>query len=342
MALAATTLVACSSGGSGTASGGPAGRGTGTSGNPNDQSPPEVSADTTWGDGHELPTPVVIDVGTTVTIAPGATIHAVQGITITVKGTLKSAPGAGSTITSDTKWTGILVAPGGTLQLDGVALDNAVAPLDVQGGAASASFTNGTIDSANSPFVVESGGKLSVAHVKVTGTKAISHIQGEIDASYLDYDSNGNDGLTAESDQAVISVEDSTMHGAAGTTDMFVSYQGAGRIHVAYTEITNVHCAFHIERIIDLDVSHVTATSDYTGFMLYGTLPNGTRTITQSNLMGNSHTGVEEAADSVNGTITFSDDYIANNALQDVLTHAESGIQVTSPASAAFPDAHPR
>jgi hypothetical protein len=284
----------------------------------------------------------VIDEKTTVTIAPGATIHAVDGITITVKGTLKSAPGAKASITSDTTWTGILVAPGGTVQLDGVDLDNAVAPLDVQGGAASATFANAAIHAASSPFVVEAGGKLGVSHVTVAGTKAISHVQGELDATYLDYDSNGHDGITAESDQAVISVEDSTMHGEAGTTDMFVSYQGAGLIHVAYTDITKVHCAFHIERITSLDVSHVTAQGDYTGFMLYGTLPTGTRTVTHSNSMGNLHTGLEEAADSINGTITFSDDYIANNGVQDVLTHTASGIQVVSPATAAWADAHPR
>jgi hypothetical protein len=333
--------VGCSSGGSGDpSSAGYAGKGGPTQGGGDDS--PEISSDATWNDGKTLGTPVVVDANTTLTIAPGATIHAATGVQITVRGTLKvAAASSHAKITSADRWAGIIVAPGGTLDADGLDLENATAGVDVQGGAASARYDDGTITAAKQPFAIEAGGKLTTAHAVVTGSLDTSLILGELDAKYLDYDSNGHDGLTAANDAAIISVEDSELHGNSGTTDMLVSYVGAGTIHVAYTEIKNVHCAFHIERISNLDVSHVTATGDYDGFMLYGSLNNGTRTVTQSNIMGEIHAGVEEGAESINGPTSFTNNYFANNP-QDVLTHAQSGISVTSNATAAFSDAHPR
>jgi hypothetical protein len=339
----ATSSMGCSSpGGSGDPSSKVNGSSSGGAAANGDDSSPEITSDTTWNNGKQINAPVVIDANSTVTIAAGATITAAAGVQITVKGTLKTAGGAQAKLTGTDVWTGIVVASGGTVTLDGVDFENAAAPIDVQDGAKLATYSNGTATAAKAPFVVEHGGKLTASHVTVKASTGTSHVQGELHASYLDYDSNGHDGITAEHDDAIVWVEDSEMHGDQGVTDMFVSYQGASLIHVAYTEITHVHCAFHIERIKSLDVSHVTATSDYDGFMLYGSLNDGTRTVTQSNIHDELHAGVEEAATTINGAITFTDNYFANNGSGDTLLHASSAIHVTQNATTPFADAKPR
>lgn len=301
----------------------------------------------TWENGKTLTSSVDIGPNETVTIAAGATIQANAGVTITVEGKLVAAGGAEATIagTSATAtWGGIVVAEGGTLSLTNVDLTNAASgAITVNAGAASASYDSGTITASNAPFTVEAGGKLTTAHATVKGSLGTSHIQGEIDASYLDYDANGNDGITAEDDVAVVSIDDSELHGISGQTgDMVVSYLGAQKIHVAYTEIKNVHCAFHIERMMSLDVSYVNATGDSYGFMLYGSLDQGTRTVTAMNIDGELEWGIDEEDGDINGPISITNCYIANNAWGDVHLQSASNISVTDPAAAAIADAHPR
>src|SRR5262249_9348129 len=155
-----------------------------------DDSSPTISSDTTWNDGKELSTPVVVQAGSTLTIAPGATIHAASGVQITINGALQVAAAAShAKITSTGRWAGVIVAPGGTLDADGLDLENSTAGVDVQGGAKSARYDDGTITAAKNPFAIEKGGKLTTAHAKVVAPLATSLVFGELDASYLDYDS---------------------------------------------------------------------------------------------------------------------------------------------------------
>jgi hypothetical protein len=336
--LAALTLAACSSGGSVT---------PGTVGAPgpvksvgNDPAP-SIQSDTTWNDGLVISVPTVIEAGATVTIANGATIKMVDGVTITVKGTLKSGASAKAKLTGGS-WVGIVVATGGTLALDGVDIENATAAIDVAAKPAGASYDNATISNSLAPFVVEGDGALTTTHATVTASRGTSHIVGSLKASFLDYDANGFDGLTAENDAAELSVEDSTLHGGGGMSDMIVSYTGAANIHVAYTNITKVHCAFHLERVTGLDVSYVTATADSYGFMMYGSLPNGTRTIKSSNFTSNYAWGIDEQDSSINGPIAVDGCYFSGNGLGDVHLHTASKIQVTNDATAPIASAKPR
>ncbi len=210
-------------------------------------------------------------------------------------------------------------------------------------GDAAASYDQGTISASAAPFAIQAGAKLTTSHATVTGSLGTTRVQGELDASYLDYDANGNDGITAESDSAVLSIEDSELHGISGQTgDMVVSYEGAGTIHVAYTEIKNVHCAFHIQRMTNLDVSYVNATGDSYGFMLYGSLDTGTRTVDSMNIDGELQWGIDEEDGDINGPISITNCYFANNAYGDVHLQTASNISITSPATAAIPNAHPR
>jgi hypothetical protein len=307
---------------------------------------PVVSSNETWANGKVLDTPTVIAAGTTVTIAAGATIQAIDGISITVNGTLQSAGGAQATLaatSATTRWAGILVGSGGTLNLAGVDITNADGAINVEGGAASASYATGTITASKAPFTVATGGKLTTSHAKVVGSLGTTHVQGELDASYLDYDGNGNDGLTAESDSAIVNVSDSELHGLTGALgDMIVSYEGAGTISIQYTEIKNVHCSFHIERATNINVSHVTSSGNSFGFMMYGSLDTGTRTIDSMNIEDELAWGIAEEDGDINGPVSFTNTWFANNAYGDMSLQTGTKISVTNNASAEIADAKPR
>ena len=337
--FAASSVLACSSStGEPTAIGG---KQPGTSGDA-----PVISSDETWENGKVLDTPTVIAAGVTVTIAAGATIQAIDGISITIDGTLKSAGGGQATLTSSsatTRWAGLLVAKGGTLALSGVDITNADGAINVETGAASASYATGAITASKAPFVVATGGKLTTSHAMVKGSLGTSHVQGELDASYLDYDANGNDGLTAESDSAIVNVSDSELHGISGQTgDMIVSYQGAGTISVQYTEIKGVHCSFHIERATNITVSHVTSNGNSFGFMMYGSLDTGTRTVDSMNIENELSWGIAEESGDINGPVTFTNTYFANNAYGNTSLQSGTKISVMGNATAEIADAKPR
>src|SRR5205823_2196130 len=139
-----------------------------SSGGSGDDTSPDITSDATWADGKTLSTPVVIEAGSTVTITPGATIHATAGIQITIRGTLKvAAASTHAKITSTDRWAGLIVASGGTLDADGLDLESSTAGVDVQGGAKSARYDDGTITAAKNPFAIEAGGKLTTSHAKV-------------------------------------------------------------------------------------------------------------------------------------------------------------------------------
>ena len=309
--------------------------------------PSVISSNETWENGKQLTTSVVIAKNVVVTIAPGATIHADQGVGVTIQGTLTSAGGAEAAITSasaTSTWLGLLVDKGGTLSLKGVNLANTSAgAIAVNAGSLAASYDGGTITASAAPFAVQAGAKLTTAHATVKGSLGTSRIQGELDASYLDYDANLQDGITAESDSAVISIEDSELHGVNGQSgDMIVSYLGAGTIHVAYTEIKSVHCAFHLERVTNIDVSNVNATTDSYGFMLYGSLSTGTRKIDSMNIDGELEWGIDEEDGDINGPIQITNCYFGSNGYGDVHLQTSSNISVTQNATAPIATAHPR
>jgi len=333
--FAASSGLACSS------SSAPTTVGPGTSGDA-----PIISANETWENGKVLETPTVIGPGATVTIAAGATIQAVDGITITVQGTLTAAGGAEATLTSSgasTRWAGLLVASGGTLDLTNVDITNADGAINIEGGATSASYTSGTITASKAPFVVETGAKLTTSHATVVGSLGTTHVQGELDASYLDYDGNGNDGITCESDAAILNISDSELHGTSGALgDMIVSYEGAGTISLQYSEIKNVHCSFHIERVTNMNVSHVTSSGNSYGFMMYGSLDTGTRTIDSMNIEDELTWGIAELPGDINGPVSFTNTYFAGNAYGNVSVQSGSKISVTGNATSEITDAKPR
>src|ERR1019366_9835992 len=103
---------------------------------------------------------------------------------IQVGGTLtaSSATGTHAKLTGS-GWTGISVASGGTLALDGVDITGATTALATLTGATNAEYDDGTITGASTPFNIAKGTTLGTKHANVTGTLGPSGIAGSFVAS---------------------------------------------------------------------------------------------------------------------------------------------------------------
>jgi len=271
----------------------------------------------------------------TVTIAPGATVTVASGATITVSGTLTASSATVHAKLTGTKWTALAVASGGTLNLVGVDITGAATALQTLAGATSAEYDTGTITGATAPFNLAKGTALGTKNAAVTGTLGTSQIAGALTASYLDYDSNGYEGITTTDPTATESFEDCTLHGAGpdAGADMLISATGAASIHVAYTSIAQVHCAFHFDTVTAFDVSYTSMEGNAYGFMLYGSAGSGTRTVTYSNIDQNPYAFDTEGQ---NGPITFSNDYITGTQ------NPGDAVTVSNSSSAAVSGTGPR
>ena len=128
-------------------------------------------------------------------------------------------------------------------------------------------------------------------------------------------------------------VEDSKLHGSGPVADMVVSATGAASIHIAYTDITNVHCGFHFDTIDSFDVSYTNVESNAYGFMLYGSGGTGTRSVTYSNIDQNQ---IAYDTQGMNGPISFSNDYITGTQ------NPGDAVTVSSPSAAAVTGTGPR
>jgi hypothetical protein len=243
-----------------------------------------------------------------VTITPGATVTLGSGVSIAIAGTLtaSSATGTHAKLTG-ASWTGLVVNTGGTLSLDGVDITGASTALQTNTGATKAEYDDGTITGASQPFNVGTGSTLGMKHANVAGTKGSSQVAGSLVASYLDYNSNGNEGIVTTNPAATESIEDSTLHGSGPVADMVVSATGAASIHIAYSNITNVHCGFHFDTVTSFDISYSNIQSNSYGFMLYGSDGSGTRSVTFSNVDQNQ---IAYDTQGNNGPISFDNDYV--------------------------------
>lgn len=309
-----------SSGGS--SSGGSSSGGSSSGGNTGGNT---ISADTTWTGNVTLPSATTIAAGVTVTVAPGAVVTAPAGATITVAGTLKSSASAQHAKITGTGWGGLVIANGGTLALDGTDLENAMVALLVHGGNAAAEYDNGVITAASTPFSVDAGGKLTTKHASVTGTKGQSTIKGSFTASFMSYNSNGNEGIVASDAGAVVTIDDSKLFAGTNSVDMIVA-ANAAMVHVGHSEITSTHCAFHFDMATQFDITYTSIHGNAYGFMLYGSGSTGTRSITYSNIFGNSSYGAAESG--TNGLITISNGYWAQNGSN--ILKSDNAITVTN------------
>ena len=320
---------ASSSSSSGGSSSGSSGGSSGSSSGGSSPTAPAV-----WHDGLTLSASVVVPAGMTATIDPAATINLASGVTVTITGTLTASSATTHAKLTGSGWTGIVVAGGGTLNLDGVDLAGSTTALDLQMGS-TVEYDNGTITAAATPFKVESGGALVTKHSTVTGTLGGSTIAGSLTASYLNYDSNGHEGITTTDPGAQLSVEDSTLHGSGPVADFLVSGGGATKFHVAYSDISNVHCAFHFDTVGEFDVSYTNIHGNAWGFMLYGSGGAGPFTVTYSNVDTNSAYAYGTLGS--NGPITFDNDYVTG-----ATSDPASTVSITNPSSGQVAGTGPR
>lgn len=279
---------------------------TGTT--PTPMGPPTPVTTETWNDGKTISGNLVIMAGSTVTIAPGAKISAASGTTITVNGTLTASSQATHGSISGSGFGGVVVGSGGVLDLTGVDL---AAGLTVKQGATSAKYDYGTITGGQ--FNVEAGAKLTTAHATVNAAGATS-VGGELDASYLSYNTNGNEGMAVNGAAAVLSITDSVMFGTGPNSGDMISVSQAKNVSIAYSEIKNVHCDFHFNGVDDFTLDHLTLHDSSYGFMLYGSSAAGTKTVSYTNIFNQAAYGADEGSSSTtNGPITFSNGYWAHN-----------------------------
>jgi hypothetical protein len=107
---------------------------------------------------------------------------------------------------------------------------------------------------------------------------------------------------------------------------------GAASIHVAYTEIKQVHCGFHFNSITKFDVSYSTVHANAWGAMLYGSDLNGMGSITYSNFDTNTSYDLDEQG--ANGPITVDNSYLSGTSTMNITP--------TNPQATPVPGALPR
>jgi hypothetical protein len=304
-----------------------------------------------WTTGKLLATATDVPAGTTVTIAPGAVLTARPKVLVTVHGTLKVASAAGAharigPAVAETPWEGILVAAGGTLDVEGLDLDGATTGLDVRAGSLAARYDKGTISAAVIPFVIDTGARLDTSHAAVVGALSTSGVNGELHASYLDYAKIASTGGFVVGDpQAVFDVSDSTLHGEPGLSGGdYVTAISAKLVRVTYTTITDAHCGFHFDGLDHFEIDHVTVGAasptaagqkNAWGAMLYGSGP-GASVITDSNFMNRDY-DLDQM--SINGPLTITRLYTTAADSRDGAPWVLAGGER---ASAPNADAHPR
>ena len=273
---------------------------------------PGEGTDQTWTEGTKITGNVVIDAGKTVTIAPGAHVSFAKGASVSIQGTLKAqSRDKHALLDSADGWAG-LVVDGGSLDLDGVDIQNADRAIRVQAG--TGSYQYGAIKNS-AAFDVQKDGALIVAHASVAGNRSPSTILGDFTATFLDYDAGPKEGFIVQDPGATLSIEDSHLHGSRTPDNDLIQSASPGKVHVAYVELTQAHCGMHFDDVESFDVSNVTIHDGAYGIMMYGSVDTtGERTVKSTNIFQNAGRGIEEAApDEIQGPITVSDGYWANN-----------------------------
>jgi hypothetical protein len=255
-------------------------------------------------DGTEVMTPLEIPAGSTMTIPAGAKIVAAPGVVITVRGVLSIASAAAHARIATTAphpdqahaWGGIVVESGGRLEADGLDLAGATTALTVNAGSLGARYDDGTITDASVPFQIAAGARLDTKHAAVVNAGAASGIAGELHASYLDYDTSADvvGGLVTTDPKAIFDATDSTFHGTANAGNDYIISYASSLVHVAYSTVTNAHCAFHFNDVARFEIDHVTAgassPADPGGGVVYGAMLYGSgagpNVISNSSFMG--------------------------------------------------------
>ncbi len=306
IALAAV-LAACSSAGgeSDPAPSGPTGGSTTPIPSDPNTRTGEIKASETWKDGMTLNGVVLIGANATVTIPAGVTIKVLDGTQIIVSGTLKVSLGATNAKITGASWNGINVDKGGTLDAQGLDIENAKGAVALLEGAKDSVFSGGRITSSVRPFGVSTGTKLTVTNAIATvpdvvdpTLPSVSDVFGTLVANKLDYDAKSNEGISVKTG-GTLDMIDSSVHGKSGH-DMVSAY-GAKLVKISYSHFSGAHCGVHIQPAESFVIDHITSDDNLYGMTIYQS-GGGPNTVTASNLTGLA-AWLDFAGD--NGPITF-------------------------------------
>ena len=283
----------------------------------------------TWKDGKQLPASVTIKAGATVDIEPGATITSASGVAITVKGTLSVKASANHAKLVGKNWKGIVIAAGGTLEVDGLDISDSEVGLWTMAGNAGATFLGSSITNAATPFKMEPGAKLSVTKSKVVKATGASIIAGTFTASYMDYDKGSAEGLELSDAAGSMTISDSTLHGLGGG-DYVVSRAGK-LVKIEYTTITGSHCGLHFNAVDQFTLDHVSDDQNSYGAMLYGS-GAGPHSIVSSNVRS---TDKDIDMSGTNGALTIDKSFTGGK--NTLLANAKITNAAAAPIAAAKP-----
>jgi hypothetical protein len=274
-------------------------------------------------------------------------------VVITVRGVLTVAStkahariGTAAPPTDDTqRWGGLVVESGGQLDAQGLDLSGAATALSIRAGSQSARYDAGTISDSFVPFQIDSGARLDTARAAVTSPGAASGVNGELHASYLDYEASSfSGGVIMGAPAAVFDAADSTFHASGPSASDFIVSRAAELVHVAYSTVTGAHCAFHFDDVERFELDHVTAGAASPtspgglvvwGAMLYGS-GAGPDSISNSSFLGSDDNLDQQGA---NGPLTITNTYTTGHDNIDVTTTTWLAADV---AKAPIPDAKPR
>jgi hypothetical protein len=303
--------------------------------------------------GVQLTEPLEIPAGMTVTIPAGAKIVAAPGVVITVRGVLAVASakthariGTAAPPVDDTqRWGGLVVASGGRLDAEGLDLAGAATALSIKAGSAGARYDAGTISDSEVPFQIDAGARLDTAHAAVASPGGASGVNGELHASYLDYQTSPlSGGIIVAAPDAVFDATDSTFHGMGPSAGDFIVSYAARLVHVAYSTVNDAHCAFHFNDVATFQLDHVTAGAASPGgmgglvvwgAMLYGS-GAGPHSISNSNFMGSE---LDLDQQNGNGPLSITNTYTTGHDAIDTTTTIWLPADV---AKAPIADAKPR
>ncbi|MBX3231061.1 MAG: hypothetical protein KIT84_36990 [Labilithrix sp.] len=238
----------------------------------------DVSQSVTWTDGTVLGGKIRILEGATVEIAPGAKLSCKDSAEIIIGGTLKVSSAATHASISCAKWLGVVVGQNGVLDIDGLDLEGAGYETTRANG--SCIVKNAKITNASRPFKVGPGSKLVLDHVVATTPEtvgpydsSVAEVFGTLEASYLEYDAKGNEGIMLKGAEAEATITDSTLKGTNGQDLVSTYFTGQtpeeGRpksLKVSYTTFSGAHCGPHLQGVTTAEFDHITSRDD----IIYG------------------------------------------------------------------------
>lgn len=315
----------------------------------------EIRSSETWKDGTEIVGKVSIFEGATVTIAPGAKITCNEAATIQVGGTLKVDSEAKHATITCAKWIGVIAFANGTLDLDGLDIENAERAIETTENAKPAIYANGTIKNSARPFTVRAKSSLTVTKATVTtpdknatGATSVSEIFGTFTAKFLEYDANRHEGIMTMKG-GVTDIEDSKLFGT-GALDLVSSYGGKS-LKVRYTTLVGGHCGPHIAQSKDatgrleepgtptesFEFDHVTSETNTYGITIYSASATGPHIVKDSNFIG-TVAWLDLQGD--HGPITFTNVFTQGNDL--IVPTAQSPAPVIGKVGARIAAAVPR